>query len=90
MKKYSLNPKLPKERKSISWSPSSAVTVGILIFGVIMLGPKIGEYFAMQTQIAQLKANLDNENKHLTELTEEKKRWDDPVFIRAQIGRAHV
>ena len=84
MKKYSLKPKLPKERKSVSWSPSSAVTVGILIFGVIMLAPKIGEYFAMQTQIAQLKANLDKDNKHLTELTEEKKRWDDPVFIRAQ------
>jgi hypothetical protein len=38
----------------------------------------------MQTQIAQLRANLDSDKKNLDDIKAEKKRWDDPVFIRAQ------
>jgi len=38
----------------------------------------------MQTQIAQLEAKLEEAKKNLESITEEKKRWDDPVYIRAQ------
>lgn len=60
------------------------VTVFLIVFGTVLIGPKLGEYFGMQTQIAQLKAKLDAAKEDLVNLTEEKKRWDDPVFIRSQ------
>jgi len=84
MKRRTFKAKAPRERFSISWNASTFVTVGVLIFGVLLIGPKICEYFSMQTKVAQLKAKLEASKQHLTDLAEEKKRWNDPVFIRAQ------
>ncbi len=68
----------------MSWQPSTMITVGVIVLGVFLVGPKVGDYFAMQTQIAQLKSKLDYAKQHLIDLADEKKRWDDPVYIRAQ------
>ena len=85
MARKTLKTKTPKVPfQGISWTPSTVVTVGILIFGVFLVGPKLGEYFTMQTQIAQLNANLEKTRNQIKELTAEKKRWDDPVYIRSQ------
>jgi len=67
-----------------SWNTSTFVTIGLLVFAVYSVGPRVGDYFVMQTQIAQLKAKLDEAKQNLENITEEKKRWDDPVYIRAQ------
>lgn len=67
-----------------SWTPSTMITVGLMVFSVFTLAPKIGEYLTMQTQIAQLQAKIDKAKKNLEDITAEKKRWDDPVYIRAQ------
>ncbi|NBQ98148.1 MAG: septum formation initiator family protein, partial [Microbacteriaceae bacterium] len=60
------------------------VTLGLIVIGFFSVGPQLSEYFTMQTQIAQLQAKLDADKKNLEEIKAEKKRWDDPVFIRAQ------
>jgi cell division protein FtsB len=75
-----------KERVSnaFSWTPSTMVTLGLIVIGFFSVGPQLSEYFTMQTQIAQLQANLDSDKKNLDDIKAEKKRWDDPVFIRAQ------
>ena len=75
-----------RERVSnaFSWTPSTMVTLGLIVIGFFSVGPQLSEYFTMQTQIAQLQANLDADKKNLEEIKAEKKRWDDPVFIRAQ------
>jgi hypothetical protein len=44
MKRRTFKAKAPRERFSISWNASTFVTVGVLIFGVLLIGPKIGEY----------------------------------------------
>jgi cell division protein FtsB len=67
-----------------SWTPSTLVTIGLIVFGVSSVGPRISDYFVMQTQINQLQAKLDAAKENLENITEEKKRWDDPVYIRAQ------
>jgi cell division protein FtsB len=67
-----------------SWTPSTLVTIGLIVFGVSSVGPRISDYFVMQTQINQLQAKLDAAKENLVNITEEKKRWDDPVYIRAQ------
>ena len=69
---------------AFSWTPSTMVTLAVLVFGVISVGPQLSEYFTMQTQIVQLQAKLDSDKKNLEDIKSEKKRWDDPVFIRAQ------
>lgn len=84
MKRRTLNPKKQKERFRSSWTSSSTVTVSILILAVFVIGPKVGEYFSMQTKVSQLKAKLAYSQKNLTDLAQEKERWNDPVFIRAQ------
>lgn len=75
-----------RERVSnrFSWTPSTLVTVGLLVFAVVSVGPRVSDYFVMQTQINQLQAKLDAAKENLQNITEEKKRWDDPVYIRAQ------
>jgi hypothetical protein len=60
------------------------VTIGLIVFGVSSVGPRISDYFVMQTQINQLQAKLDAAKENLENITEEKKRWDDPVYIRSQ------
>jgi cell division protein FtsB len=67
-----------------SWTPSTFVTIGLLVFAVVSVGPRLSDYFVMQTQINQLQAKLDEAKKNLENITEEKERWDDPVYIRAQ------
>jgi len=67
-----------------SWTPSTFVTIGLLVFAVVSVGPRVSDYFVMQTQINQLQAKLDEAKKNLETITEEKERWDDPVYIRAQ------
>jgi cell division protein FtsB len=67
-----------------SWTPSTLITIVLVVFGVSSIGPRLSDYFVMQTQIAQLEAKLEEAKKNLESITEEKKRWDDPVYIRAQ------
>ena len=67
-----------------SWTPSTFVTIGLLVFGVVSVGPRVSDYFVMQTQILQLEAKLNEAKENLESITEEKERWDDPVYIRAQ------
>ena len=73
-----------KVANAFSWTPSTMVTLALIVFGVISVGPQLSEYFTMQTQIVQLKAKLDADTKNLENIKAEKARWDDPVFIRAQ------
>lgn len=84
MKFRNLKAKAPRQPRQMSWTPGTIATLAVIVFGVTLIGPNLGEFFTMQTQIAQLKAKLDAAKTHLTDLTEEKKRWDDPVYIRAQ------
>ena len=67
-----------------SWNLSTFITVGLMVFGVATVAPRLGEYFTMQTQINQLKAKNEEAKQNLIDITAEKKRWDDPVYIRAQ------
>jgi len=67
-----------------SWNTSTLVTIGLMVFAVVSVGPRVSDYFVMQTQINQLQAKLDEAKKNLDDITAEKERWDDPVYIRAQ------
>lgn len=69
---------------AFSWTPSTMVTLGLIVFGFISVGPQLSEYFTMQTKIVQLKASLDRTKQTLQDIKDEKNRWNDPVFIRAQ------
>ena len=85
MKVRSRKIKLSKEaRAGISWTPSSMVTIGIIVFGAFVIGPQLSDLITMQTQIAQLNASIAKSKEQLKDLADEKKRWDDPVFIRSQ------
>ena len=85
MKRKTVKDKPVREaRQAISWTPASMVTVGIVVFGAFVIGPQLSDLITMQTQIAQLNASIAKSEEQLKDLADEKKRWDDPVFIRAQ------
>ena len=85
MKRRTLRTKPAGEpRQGLSWTPSSMVTIGVLVFGAFVIGPQLSDLITMQTQIAQLNANIAKSKEQLADLADEKKRWDDPVFIRSQ------
>lgn len=85
MKRKTLKAKPVREpRQAISWTPSSMVTIGMVVLGAFVIGPQLSDLITMQTQIAQLNASIAKSEEQLKELADEKKRWDDPVFIRSQ------
>jgi len=85
MKRKTVKDKPVREaRQAISWTPASMVTVGIVVLGAFVIGPQLSDLITMQTQIAQLNASIAKSEEQLKDLADEKKRWDDPVFIRAQ------
>jgi len=48
-----------------SWNTSTLVTIGLMVFAVVSVGPRVSDYFVMQTQINQLQAKLYEAKKNL-------------------------
>lgn len=61
------------------------VTVlAILITGVLVLTPQVQIWFNQRQQIADLTVQVEQARKELANMKVERKRWEDPVYIRSQ------
>lgn len=61
------------------------VVLALAVIGVLVLAPGLKTYVEQQHQLAQLQAQVDAAEQQVAELTEERDRWSDPAFVRAQI-----
>jgi cell division protein FtsB len=69
---------------SLHMSGVSLLVLGLLVFGVIVLSNPLRTVIEQRQQVADLQAQLDQKNSDLDALTEQRARWNDPAYIRAQ------
>ncbi|ALS56817.1 FtsB family cell division protein [Rathayibacter toxicus] len=58
--------------------------MGIMILAVCVLAPGIRNLVEQRAQIAELQRSLDGAKAQAQNLDEQRARWSDPAFIRAQ------
>lgn len=56
----------------------------LVILGVITLAPGIQIWYVQQQQIADVAAQVEQAKKAVAQMQVERKRWDDPVYVRSQ------
>lgn len=70
--------------RSIRMNSYTLTVLVMILVGVFMLAPGIQTWFTYRQQIADFAAQVDQAKKDLANMTTERKRWDDPVYIRSQ------
>jgi cell division protein FtsB len=58
--------------------------LAVVIVGVVTLAPTVQTLFVQRQQILDLQSQVDQAKKAVSTMTEERKRWEDPVYVRAQ------
>ena len=62
----------------------SAVLIALIIFGVVTLAPRVQTWFSQRQAIFEAQAELEQAKKDVVSMRVERKRWEDPSYIRAQ------
>lgn len=70
--------------QSLNLSAATVSTLAMVVLGVIMLAPPVQIWFTQRQQIADLKAQVAQAKTDLEQMQTERKRWQDPVYIRSQ------
>ena len=58
----------------------------LLVLGVLSLAPAVSTYLGQQREIADTEARIATQKADLQRLDEQRARWDDPAYVRAQAG----
>ena len=62
----------------------NAVILIMIVLGVLTVAPNVQTYFSYRQQIADMAAQVEEAKKNLADMAVERKRWDDPVYVRSQ------
>ncbi|QHC69858.1 septum formation initiator family protein [Rathayibacter sp. VKM Ac-2801] len=83
-------PKQPPAPPSSAWiagvrgSGFTLLVMGIMILAVVVLAPSIKNFVEQRAEIAELQRSVDAAKTQAQNLDEQRTRWSDPAFIRAQ------
>ncbi|MCD1572796.1 septum formation initiator family protein [Agromyces mediolanus] len=58
--------------------------MGLLVLAVVVLAPTVSSFAAQRQQIAELRAEVSQQEAELTKLRTERERWSDETFIVTQ------
>jgi cell division protein FtsB len=67
-----------------NFEAKNAVLLMMIVFGVVTVAPNVQTFFSYRQQIADMQAQVDAAKKEVADMTIERKRWDDPVYVRSQ------
>jgi cell division protein FtsB len=56
----------------------------IIVIGVVTLAPRVQTWFIQRQQIAEAQAQLQAAKDDVKKMEVERRRWEDPAYIRAQ------
>lgn len=65
----------------------NAVTLTVLVMivvGVMTLAPRVQTWFVQRQAILEAQSQLDEAKKDVAEMQVERKRWEDPAYIKSQ------
>jgi cell division protein FtsB len=57
---------------------------GILILAIVSIAPQMQVLITQQQAIADMRAQVEQAKQDVKDMSVERKRWEDPVYIRAQ------
>ena len=63
---------------------SSLALLAMIVIGVITLAPRVQTWFLQRQAIFQAQSDLEQAKKEVQQMQVERKRWEDPAYIRAQ------
>jgi len=58
--------------------------LAMIVLGVLTLAPRVQEWFVLRQQVAQAQADVAKARTDVKDMVTERKRWEDPVYIRSQ------
>src|SRR6478735_3787300 len=70
--------------RGIHFSAFSLVMMGVLVLAVVILAPTLQAFLAQRQQIADQQAAVDKLSERVDTLKDERARWNDPSYLRAQ------
>lgn len=70
--------------RGIHFSGFSLVMMGLLILAVLILAPTVQTLVAQRQQIADQQKAVDDLTSQVSGLKQQRARWNDPSYIRAQ------
>ncbi len=70
--------------RSIRLSGFAIIALGLIVLTVVVLAPSLRVYIAQRQQISQLRAQVSDAKESVSELKQQRARWDDPNYIEAQ------
>jgi cell division protein FtsB len=70
--------------RGIRFSGFSLLMMGLLVLGVVVLAPNITAFVEQRQQIADLNAQLSEDQATVDRLSTERERWDDSTFVMTQ------
>jgi len=82
--------KQPPVAPSSAWvagvrgSGFTLLVMGIMILAVVVLAPSVKNFVEQRAEIAELQRSVDAAKTQSQNLDEQRVRWSDPAFIRAQ------
>ncbi|MWV49323.1 septum formation initiator family protein [Rathayibacter sp. VKM Ac-2803] len=83
-------PRQPPAAPSSAWlagvrgSGFTLLVMGIMIMAVVVLAPSIKNFVEQRAEISELQRSVDAAKTQSQNLDEERSRWSDPAYIRAQ------
>ena len=60
--------------------------LALLVVGVLTVAPTYSTYQAQQRRVADVQARIAAQKADLADPAEQRARWDDPAYVRAQAG----
>ena len=63
---------------------SSLALLAMIVLGVVTLAPRVQTWFTQRQAIFAAQQSLEEAKKEVAQMQVERKRWEDPVYIRAQ------
>jgi cell division protein FtsB len=83
-------PVLPSESPVDSWlrgirlSGFSILVLALVILSIVVLAPSLRMLVEQRQQVAELQSSLERQKQTVADLTQQRARWDDPAYIKAQ------
>jgi len=70
--------------RSIRLSGFSILSLVIIVLFLVVLAPGLRTLLEQRQEIAELELAVEQQRENVENLQEERARWDDPAYIRAQ------
>jgi len=58
--------------------------LAMIVLAALTLAPKVQEWFVLRQQVAQAAAQVEQARNEVNNMVAERKRWEDPVYVRSQ------